>query len=126
MLFNFPTFISAKEQTASERLYNNLKIMVQTHIQEIWVNLDFGTNIRNLLKQGIDNIMLAEIRDELETKIYKYFSNDLVINNLDVWQNTGEYSNVVRVDLEYTELKTGIIKTVQSEEIILNKDSTLY
>lgn len=126
MLFNFPTFISVKEQTTSERLYNSLKIMIQTHIQEIWVNLDFGTNIRNLLKQGIDNILLAEIRDELETKIYRYFSNSLVISSLDVWQDTGEYSNIVRVNLEYIELRTGVTKTIQSEEIILNKDSTMY
>lgn len=126
MLFNYPTFISTKEQSISDRLYNNIRILVQTHIQEIWTNLDFGTNIRDLLKQGIDNILLAEIKDELETKIYKYFINDLIIDKLDVYQDTGEYVNKVCVDLQYTELKTGNIKTVQSEEIILNKDTTLY
>ena len=49
MLFNYPTFINTKEQTPSERLYNNLKLMVQTHVGEIWYDINFGTKIREVL-----------------------------------------------------------------------------
>ena len=122
MLFNWPSFIGEKEQTKSELLFNSIRMLIQTHMGEIWVDLDFGTNIRNLIKQGIDNLVLMEIKDELENKLNSYFSNDILINILDVWQEL----NKVRVNLEYTELRTGIHYTVQTEEIIVNNDQTLY
>ena len=122
MLFNWPSFIGEKEQTKSELLFNSIRMLIQTHMGEIWVDLDFGTNIRNLIKQGIDNLVLMEIKDELENKLNSYFSNDILINILDVWQEL----NKVRVNLEYTELRTGIHYTVQTKEIIVNNDQTLY
>ena len=122
MLFNFPTFISTKEQDPSERLYNNVKILIQTQIQEIWVDLDFGSEIRNKLKQGINNIILVEIKNELEIKINQYFSNDLLITKLDVKQDVDK----IRVDLEYKELRTGIFKSVQSDEVIVNNSNTSF
>lgn len=126
MLFNYPSFYAAKEQTPSELLFNSLRMLVQTHIKEIWFDLDFGSNIRNLIEQGIDNLVLSDIHDELEIKINKYFGNELIINALDVWQDEAEPQKV-RVNLEYTELRTGIHKSLQSgEDIILNQDTSLY
>lgn len=122
MLFNYPSFINQKEQTPSELLFNSVRMAVQTHVGEIWFNLEFGTNIRNLIKQGIDEITIAEIKSELELKLQKYFSNDLLINKLDIWQELDR----VKVNLEYIELRTGIMNTVQTEEIILNDDTSLY
>nr|DAO15254.1 MAG TPA: Tail lysozyme [Caudoviricetes sp.] len=122
MLFNYPSFINQKEQTPSELLFNNVRMAIQTHVGEIWLNLEFGTNIRNLIKQGIDEITIAEIKSELELKLQKYFSNDLLINKLDIWQELDR----VKINLEYVELRTGIMNTVQTEEIILNDDTSLY
>lgn len=122
MLFNYPSFINQKEQTPSELLFNNVRMAIQTHVGEIWLNLEFGTNIRNLIKQGIDEITIAEIKSELELKLQKYFSNDLLINKLDIWQELDR----LKVNLEYVELRTGIMNTVQTEEIILNDDTSLY
>ena len=122
MLFNYPSFINQKEQTPSELLFNNVRMVIQTHVGEIWLNLEFGTNIRNLIKQGIDEITIAEIKSELELKLQKYFSNDLLINKLDIWQELDR----VKINLEYVELRTGIMNTVQTEEIILNDDTSLY
>lgn len=122
MLFNYPSFINQKEQTPSELLFNNVRMAIQTHVGEIWLNLEFGTNIRNLIKQGIDEITIAEIKSELELKLQRYFSNDLLISKLDVWQELDR----VKVNLEYVELRTGIMNTVQTEEIILNDDTSLY
>lgn len=122
MLFNFPSFIGEKEQTPSELLYNNIKIMIQTHIGEIWTDLDFGTDIRNLIKQGINNITLVEISDELETKLNTYFGENIVIDDLKVQQE----QNVVKVNLRYIELRTGIHYSMQTEETINNSDNTLY
>lgn len=122
MLFNYPSFIGEKEQSESELLYNNVRMEIQTHIGEIWVDLELGTNIRNLIKFGIDNITVAEIRTELETKLDKYFHNDLTIETLDIWQELDK----LKINLEYIELRTGTHYTVQSEETIVNKDQTLY
>nr|CAI9752037.1 hypothetical protein YSBCXYJI_YSBCXYJI_CDS_0152 [Caudoviricetes sp.] len=122
MLFNYPSFIGEKEQSESELLYNNVRMEIQTHIGEIWVDLELGTNIRNLIKSGIDNITVAEIRTELETKLDKYFHNDLIIETLDIWQELDK----LKINLEYIELRTGTHYTVQSEETIINKDQTLY
>lgn len=122
MLFNYPSFIGEKEQSESELLYNNVRMEIQTHIGEIWVDLELGTNIRNLIKSGIDNITVAEIRTELETKLDKYFHDDLIIETLDIWQELDK----LKINLEYIELRTGTHYTVQSEETIINKDQTLY
>lgn len=122
MLFNYPSFIGEKEQTPSELLYNNIKILIQTSLSEIWYDVNFGTNLREQIKRGIDNLVIAEIRDELETKLMKYFINDMTIENLNIYQDI----NKVKVDLDYIELRTGIHYTVQTEEIILNDDQTLY
>ena len=122
ILFNYPSFIGEKEQSESELLYNNVRMEIQTHIGEIWVDLELGTNIRNLIKSGIDAITVAEIRTELETKLDKYFHNDLTIETLDIWQELDK----IKINLEYIELRTGTHYTVQSEETIINKDQTLY
>lgn len=122
MLFNYPTFISEKEQTKSELLFNNVRILIQTHIQEICFDTEFGTNIRDKIKQGIDDFTISDIRDEIETKLLKYFSNDLRIEKLNAWQEVDK----VKIELIYTELKTGISRTIQDEEIITNSDTTLY
>lgn len=115
MLMSFPSFISEKEQTPSELLYSNIKIMIQTQIQEIWVDLSFGTELRDLIKQGINNITLSEIREEIEMKLVTYFSEDIVINLLEVYQDLDK----VIVNLEYTEVKTGKLKTIQNIETII-------
>lgn len=122
MLFTYPSFIGQNEQTPSELLFNNVRIAIQTHLGEIWYDTKFGTNIRNLIKQGIDNIVLVEIHDEIEMKLNDYFSEEILIDTLDVWQD----DNKVKVNLVYTELRTGTHYTVQSEEVILNNDTTLY
>lgn len=122
MLFNFPTFLNVKEQTSSDRLYNNLKILIQTHISEIWYDTEFGTNIRNHIKDSIDDIMISEIQDELIEKINKYFSNKLKIQNISIKQDF-EYLHIY---LTYIELQTGVYKTLQTDEIIQNNDTSFY
>lgn len=122
MLFNYPSFIGEKEQSDSELLYNSVRMEIQTHVGEVWVDLELGTNIRNLIKSGIDAITVAEIRTELETKLDKYFHNDLTIENLDIWQELDK----IKINLDYVELRTGTHYTVQSEETIINNDQTLY
>lgn len=122
MLFSYPSFIGQSEEDRSKLLFNSVRMVIQTHAGEIWVNQDFGTNIRNSIKEGIDNLVLMEIRTEIETKLNKYFNNELEIENLEVWQEL----NTVKVKLDYIELQTGIHYTVQTEEIIVNQDQTLY
>lgn len=122
MLFTYPSFIGVKEQTESELLFNSVRMAIQTHAGEIWVDLDFGTTIRNLIKQGIDNIVLSEIQNEIEIKLDTYFRDELEIDSINVWQELDK----VKVELNCIELRTGIHYTVQSEEIIINPDQTLH
>lgn len=122
MLFSYPSFIGQSEENRSKLLFNSVRIVIQTHVDEIWVDQDFGTNIRNSIKEGIDNLVLMEIRTEIETKLNKYFNNELKIENLEVWQEL----NTIKVKLDYIELQTGIHYTIQTEEIIVNQDQTLY
>ena len=122
MLFSYPSFIGQSEEDKSKLLFNSVRMVIQTYAGEIWVNQDFGTNIRNSIKEGIDNLVLMEIRTEIETKLNNYFNNELEIENLEIWQEL----DVVKVKLDYIELQTGIHYTVQTEEIIVNQDQTLY
>lgn len=122
MLFNFPTFLNTKEQTQSERLYNNLKLLVQTSVGEIWYDVKFGTNIRDNIKAGITNIVISDIRDELIEKITTYFINDLKISRMDIQQVVDK----LRVELDYIELRSGLHKTLITEQDIQNRDTSLY
>lgn len=122
MLFNFPSFLNTKEQTQSDRLYNNLKILVQTSVDEIWYDVNFGTNIRDSIKAGISDIVISDIRDELIEKITTYFQNDLQISRMDIYQIV----NKLRIELDYVELRTGLHKTLITEQDIENKDMSLY
>lgn len=122
MLFNFPSFIGEKEQDRSELLYENVRVLISTHIEEIWYDLNFGTTIRNKIKHGIDALVVAEILDEIRDKVNRYFSNDLVIKDVKAEQQTDK----LFINLEYLELRTGKHFTVTSEEIIINNDTSLY
>lgn len=122
MLFNFPSFLNTKEQTQSDRLYNNLKILVQTSVDEIWYDVNFGTNIRDNIKAGISDIVISDIRDELTEKITTYFQNDLQILRMDIYQIVDK----LRIELDYVELRTGLHKTLITEQDIENKDTSLY
>ena len=123
MLFSYPSFIGVKEEDQSKLLFNSVRMAIQTHVGEIWINIDFGTNIRNYIKQGIDNLVISEIQSELEMKLNEHFRDDIYIENINIAQNL----NNLLVNLDYIELRTGIHYTVQTtEEIIVNQDQSLY
>lgn len=122
MLFSFPSFLGVKEQDRSERLYNNIKVLVQTHIGEIWIDTDFGTNIREHIKQGLTVLVIDDICVELENKINYYFNDQLIIKKLNAWQEADK----IRIELVYTELRTGKQYTLLTEDIIVNNDTSLY
>lgn len=119
MLFNFPSFIGKKEQTKSELLFNCVKILIQTQLGEIWADTTFGTDIRDNIKQGIDGIVIFKIEMEIRDALSKYFSDDLIIQNLDIAQSTEDLTKLL-VDLTYIELRTGINYTLHTEEDIPN------
>lgn len=125
MLFNYPSFINEKEQTKSELLYNNIKILIQTHVTEIWYDLNYGTTVRDVIKQGIDDLAISEILEEIRYKLNTYFSNDIIINSLTAKQDI----DTLKISLNYTELRTGkqyTINTIEEELSILNNDTSLY
>lgn len=119
MLFNFPSFIGKKEQTKSEILFNNIKILIQTQIKELWADVNFGTDIRNNLKQGINSITVFNIRNEIEEKLQEYFSNDINLQSISTKQNKEEPTKL-EIDVTYIELRTGINYTLHTEENIEN------
>lgn len=122
MLFNYPSFISTSEQNESDLLYNNIKIVLQTSLKEIWYNTDFGTNIRDNIKDGIDALVITNIQIQIEDNLLKYFKNDIQLKYLDLTQE----GNKIKVYLTYIELRTGKFNTIQTEETFVNKDTSLY
>lgn len=114
---NYPSFIGKKEQSKSELLYNKVKILMQTNVKELIYDVDFGTDIRSHLKQGISNIVIGEIKEEILNKLNNYLGNELEVTSLIVKQN----DNKLFVNLEYTELSTGKVETITAEEVIENK-----
>ena len=122
MLFNYPSFISTSEQSESDLLYNNIKIVLQTSLKEIWYNTNFGTNIRDNIKDGIDALVITNIQIQIEDNLLKYCKNDIQLKYLDLTQE----GNKIKVYLTYIELRTGKFNTIQTEETFVNKDTSLY
>lgn len=118
MLFNYPSFINKPEQDRSRILFNNIRIAIQTNINELWYDMSFGTRIRNSIKQGIDILVISEVQNEIQDNLLKYFENEIKINYFDVWQEADK----IKVALTYTELRTGKHNTVQTEETFVNSD----
>ena len=122
MQFNFPSFINKSEQDESRLLFNSVKLALQTNIQEIWYDTKFGTHIRDLLKQGINAFVVAEIQQDIEDNLMKYFKDEIKLDTLDAWQDL----DTVKVELKYIELRTGKRNTVQAEQKFINTDLSLY
>lgn len=122
MLFNYPSFISQNEQDRSRLLYNNIKIVLQTSIEEIWYDVDFGTHIRDVLKKGINALIVSEIAQEIEDKLAKYFADDLRLIYLDAYQE----DRIIRISLTYEELQTGKMNTVEVEQTFVNNQLSQY
>lgn len=122
MLFNYPSFISTSEQDESRLLFNNIRMVLQTNLREIWYDIDFGTNIRENIKDGIDALVITNIQIEMENKLLEYFKNDIQLKYLDLVQK----GNRILVSLTYIELRTGKFNTIQTEETFVNKDTSLY
>lgn len=122
MLFNYPSFINKNEQSESRLLFNSIRMALQTNIREIWYDINFGTNIRGLVKKGINALVVAEIQNSIEDVVKTYFKDNIQLNYLDAWQD----NNKIKVNLTYTELKTGKKNTIKTEETFVNTDVSLY
>lgn len=122
MLFTFPSFINKSEQDESRLLYNAIKITLQTSVREIWYDVNFGTKIRNAIKQGIDGLVVTDIQIDIEDNLMKYFQNDIRLNYLDLQQQ----GDKILIQLDYIELRTGKHNTIQTEETFINQDKSLY
>ena len=122
MLFSYPSFINKSEQYSSRLLFNSISMALQTNLREIWYDINFGTGIRDYIKHGIDALVMAQIQEDINSSLSKYFENDIELNYLDVWQE----SEKIKVALNYTELRTGKKLTVQTEQRFVNDDVSLY
>lgn len=122
MLFNYPSFINQTEQDESRLLFNNIRLALQTNIREIWYDVNYGTRIRDQIKNGITALVAADIQNDIEDRISKYFENDIKLNYMDIWQDL----NKIKINLNYTELRTGKHNTIQAEEKFINSDMSLY
>lgn len=119
MLFTYPSFINTSEQDLSRLLYNNVSITLRSQLDSIFFNLKYGTEMRTLLEEGIDGIVMAELQEEIERSLLKYFENDLKLYSLEAHQE----DNIVYVELTYIELRTGKFNSVQTEYVIANNDA---
>lgn len=118
MLFPYPSFINRSELNLSQNLYNNVRLTLRSNVNDIWYSIVYGTKIRTLLEAGINSLVVAEVQQEIENSLMKYFEDDIKLVSLDVWQE----STVIRVALVYVELRTGKYNTVDTEISFVNQE----
>lgn len=118
MLFTYPSFINVSKQDKSRLLYNNVKIALQTSINEIWYDIQYGVRTREYIKDGIDELVVARIQDNIENCLMNYFSQDILLNYMDIRQTETK----IYIDINYTELRTGIHNTIRTEETFINEN----
>lgn len=118
MLFPYPSFINRSELNLSQNLYNNIRLTLRSNVNDIWYSIIYGTKIRTLLEAGINSLVVAEVQQEIENSLMKYFEDDIKLVSLDVWQE----STVIRVALVYIELRTGKYNTVDTEISFVNQE----
>lgn len=122
MQFTFPSFINQTEQDDSRLLYNSIKIALQTHLGEIWYDSTFGTKIRDYVKDGIDALVVSDIQQDIEENLNNHFQNEIHVDYVEAWQE----ADIIKVNLSYTELRSGKHNTVKTEERFANTDTSLY
>jgi phage baseplate assembly protein W len=107
--FNNPGVFSST-YTTQESIKNNLINFFLTNQGEIYLNPNFGGDLRSFIFQQITDDNLEELKEEIQSKITQYFPS-VIVDSLDVFQSTDIYQ--INIILKYNIQNTGLTDTLE-------------
>ncbi len=107
--FNNPGVFSST-YTTQESIKNNLINFFLTNQGEIYLNPNFGGDLRSFIFQQITDDNLEELKEEIQSKITQYFPS-VIVESLDVFQSTDIYQ--INIILKYNIQNTGLTDTLE-------------
>lgn len=107
--FNAPNVFQST-YTTKDAIRNNLINYFLTNTDEIYLNPNFGANIRAFVFEQITSGNLEDLKQDIQSKIKLYFPNVLILS-LELTSDT-DY-NEVTMTLKYNIIDTGISDQLQ-------------
>jgi phage baseplate assembly protein W len=107
--FNQPGVFGSTYIT-KDAIRTNLINYFLTNTNERYLNPTFGGNLRNYIFEQITSGNMDFLKEDMQTKINKYFPN-VSVDALDILQQTD--SNTIVVSLYYSIINTGINDNLQ-------------
>jgi len=96
--------------TTQDAIRNNLINFFLTNKGDIYLNPDFGANLRIFIFEQISSNSMDGLKETVQSLISQYFAN-IKVNNLNILQSPD--TNEVTIQLYYTIINTGITDQIQ-------------
>ena len=96
--------------TTQDAIRNNLINFFLTNKGDIYLNPDFGANLRIFIFEQISSNNMDGLKETVQSLISQYFAN-IKVNNLNILQSPD--TNEVIIQLYYTIINTGITDQIQ-------------
>jgi len=87
-----------------DAIRNNLINFLFTDQGELYLNTSFGAGLKKLIFEQMDEGNIGPLKKILQDKINTYFSQQIILNSLDIYQT--EDTNSLYIELNYTFTKT--------------------
>lgn len=96
--------------TTQDAIRNNLINFFLTNKGDIYLNPDFGANLRIFIFEQISSNSMDGLKNTVQSLISQYFTN-IKVDNLNILQSPD--TNEVTIQLYYTIINTGITDQIQ-------------
>ena len=96
--------------TTQDAIRNNLINFFLTNKGDIYLNPNFGANLRIFIFEQISSNSMNDLKETVQSLISQYFIN-IKVDNLNILQSPD--TNEVTIQLYYTIINTGITDQIQ-------------
>ena len=96
--------------TTQDAIRNNLINFFLTNKGDIYLNPDFGANLRIFIFEQISSNSMDDLKETVQSLISQYFIN-IKVDNLNILQSPD--TNEVTIQLYYSIINTGITDQIQ-------------
>jgi phage baseplate assembly protein W len=96
--------------TTQDAIRNNLLNFFLTNKGEIYLNPNFGANLRIFIFEHITSNNMDSLKETIQSLISQYFAN-IKVDNLNILQSPD--TNEITIQLYYTIINTGITDQIQ-------------
>jgi phage baseplate assembly protein W len=96
--------------TTQDAIRNNLINFFLTNKGDIYLNPNFGANLRIFIFEHITSNNMDNLKETIQSLINQYFTN-IKVDNLNILQSPD--TNEITVQLYYTIINTGITDQIQ-------------